>query len=125
MDTTPDTADGTSEPPPATPSTPAPATRRGSGRGASTAAASPQDTDTPAPGSDDAAAEGQPDTSGWFRNDSATAVTVTPHGAPSAYLRPGAAAWLPSDPGMPFLVACDGPTEIEAGPGPADTETEA
>lgn len=58
------------------------------------------------------------DTSGWFRNTDAVALTVLPDGHPSARLEPGDACWLPTDPHHPHLTRCDPPVA-------ADTTTEA
>lgn len=51
----------------------------------------------------------EPDTSGWYRNNSAVPLLVQPTGYPSKLLQPDKATWLPADPQHPDLKPCDAP----------------
>lgn len=74
------------------------------------AAPAPEAVQEPAPDPSDAlAAEPEADTSGWFRNTSATELTVLPDRYPSAKISPDEATWLPADPRHPNLERCDAP----------------
>lgn len=53
-----------------------------------------------------------PNTSGWYRNSGAVALTVQPDRYPSAVLGPGDATWLPADPQHPDLKPCDAPPPV-------------
>lgn len=122
-DETPPTAPGADASTPPASSTAATAPSRGSRRAAppagSEAPSSADGTGSETSGPDADAAEDEATAApelrpGWYRNAGLTPLTVQPDGYPSAYLKPGGAAWLPDDPCHAHIEPCDAPADAEA-----------